>query len=92
MNAALEGKDGTVVGVTYMTGTLVQMGQKIANRLRGEGDGRWLHHFALWLSLVGGAILGARTILYSAALAYGLATLLALVLLLYAFRIQRRTA
>lgn len=40
VNAALEGKDGAVVGVTYMTGTLVQMGHKIANRLTGEGDGR----------------------------------------------------
>lgn len=39
VNAALEGKDGAVVGVTYMTGTLVQMGQKIANRLRGQGTG-----------------------------------------------------
>ena len=57
VNAALEGKDGAVVGVTYMTGTLVQMGQKIANRLRGQGDGRWFHHFGLWAALVGGAIL-----------------------------------
>lgn len=77
VNAAIEGRDGTVVGVTYMTGTLVQMGQKIANRLRGEGDARWLHHFGLWAGLVGGAIAGARAILWSAPLAYGAAILLA---------------
>jgi len=92
VNAALEGKDGAVVGVTYMTGTLVQMGQKIANRLHGGGDGRWLHHFGLWLSLVGGAIAGARTVLYSVSLAYGLATLLAAGLALYSFRLLQRTA
>lgn len=90
VNAALEGKDGAVVGVTYMTGTLVQMGQKIANRLRGEGDGRWLPHLGLWLSLVDGAIVGARTVLYSVPLAYGLATLLAAGLALYSFRLLRR--
>lgn len=92
VNAALEGKDGTVVGVTYMTGTLVQMGQKIANRLRGEGDGHWFHHFGLWLSLVGGAIVGARTILSSVPAAYGLAILLAAALMLRAWWLPRRTA
>lgn len=92
VNAALEGKGGTVVGVTYMTGTLVQMGHKIANRLTGEGDGRWLQHFLLWAALVGGAILGARAMLWSAPLAYGLAILLAVMLMLYAFRLLRRAA
>lgn len=92
VNAALEGKDGAVVGVTYMTGTLVQMGQKIANRLRGQGDGRWFHHFGLWAALVGGAILGARTVLWSVPLAYGLAALLAGGLVLHALRAGRRAA
>lgn len=92
VNAALEGRDGTVVGVTYMTGTLVQMGQKIANRLRGEGEGNWIHHFGLWLALVGGAILGARTVLWSALSAYALAILLAAILMLRAWWLHRRTA
>ena len=77
VNAAIEGSDGTVVGVTYMTGTLVQMGQKIANALRGEGDRRWRHHLGLWAGLAGGAVLGARTVLWSEPLAYGLAIALA---------------
>lgn len=92
VNAAIEGRDGTVVGVTYMTGTLVQMGQKIANRLRGEGDGRWLPHFGLWAALVGGAIAGARTIFWSAPLAYGLAVLLAAALALRGLWLSRRAA
>src|SRR3546814_20917798 len=41
VNAAIEGRGGAVVGVTYMTGTLVHMGQKIANALRGDGAARW---------------------------------------------------
>lgn len=77
VNAAIEGQDGAIVGVTYMTGTLVQMGHKIANALRGAGDGRWLAHLWLWAGLVAGAVAGARTVLWSAPLAYALAALLA---------------
>ena len=76
-NAAIAGRDGSVIGVTYMTGTLVQMGQKIANALRGEGDRRWLHHLGLWAALVGGALLGARAVIWSPPLAYALAVALA---------------
>lgn len=73
VNAAVEGRDGAVVGVTYMTGTLVQMGQKMANAVRGTGDGRWLPHLALWSALVGGAIVGARVTIGSPLAAYALA-------------------
>lgn len=90
VNAAIEGQDGAVVGVTYMTGTLVQMGQKIANALRGEGDRRWLHHLGLWAGLVGGAIAGAGILLWSPPFAYGLAILLAALLTLRASVIARR--
>jgi uncharacterized membrane protein YoaK (UPF0700 family) len=79
-NAAVAGRDGSVIGVTYMTGTLVQMGQKIANALRGEGDRRWLHHLGLWAALVGGALLGARVVIWSAPLAYGFAVMMAALL------------
>lgn len=92
VNAALEGKDGAVVGVTYMTGTLVQMGHKIANRLRGAGDGRWVQHLTLWAALVGGAIVGARAVLWSVPLAYSLAVLLAAGLTLRAFQLARYAA
>ena len=89
VNAALEGQDGAVVGVTYMTGTLVQMGLKIGNALRGDGDRRWIHHLGLWAGLVGGAILGARILLWAPPIAYGLAILLAAVLTLRAWLIAR---
>jgi hypothetical protein len=64
-NAAIAGRDGSVIGVTHMTGTLVQMGQKIANAVRGDGDRRWLDHLGLWAALVGGALLGARAVIWS---------------------------
>src|SRR3546814_12397039 len=51
------------------------MGQKIANALRGNGDARWLPHLALWTMLVVGAIAGARAVIWSPPLAYGLAVL-----------------
>lgn len=89
VNAAIEGQDGAVVGVTYMTGTLVQMGHKIANALRGTGDGRWLAHLWLWAALVAGAVVGARVVLWSAPLAYALAVLLAAGLAARAHRVAR---
>ena len=88
-NAAFEGRDGAVVGVTYMTGTLVQMGHKIANAVRGDGDGRWWPHLWLWSGLVAGAILGARIMLWSPLAGYALACLLSAALLLRSMMILR---
>ena len=47
------------VGLTYMTGALVKLGQGIAAALAGEkdsGSGAWA---ALWAGLLAGAVLGA---------------------------------
>jgi len=53
-------REGEVaIGVTYMTGTLVKLGQRLAGIWLGEADRRWLPYFLLWLSLVVGASLGA---------------------------------
>lgn len=58
-NAAFE-TDGEVrLGLTYMTGALVKLGQYVARRLRGErADGGWLSAL-LWIGLVLGAVAGA---------------------------------
>lgn len=90
VNAAFRGRDGAVVGVTYMTGTLVQTGYKLANRLRGEGDARWWPHLALWAGLAGGAILGAVAVIQWGVLAYGAAIGLAAALTLRAAAIDRQ--
>ncbi len=47
------------VGVTYMTGTLVKFGQRLAGRLLGEPEHNYMPYLLLWSGLVGGAILGA---------------------------------
>lgn len=47
------------VGVTYMTGTLVKIGQKVAHVIAGKPDDAWLPFVILWLSLITGAVFGA---------------------------------
>lgn len=84
MENAVFQRDGEVtIGLTYMTGTLVKMGQRIAGAMLGGSRTAWLRHFVLWLGLVCGALLGAsahRAIGLDAIwLAAGLAALLTLV-------------
>ncbi|HEY4031626.1 MAG TPA: YoaK family protein [Caulobacteraceae bacterium] len=54
-------RDGEVsIGLTYMTGTLVKLGQRLAAALMGNSDRlSWLPHLLLWLGLVSGALVGA---------------------------------
>lgn len=54
-------RDGEVtIGLTYMTGTLVRMGQRLSARLmRVPGDHAWVPFLLLWLGFVGGGVLGA---------------------------------
>lgn len=52
-------KDGEVsIGVTYMTGSLVKLGQRIASALRGQPATGILPYFLLWAGLVLGAVFG----------------------------------
>lgn len=53
-------RDGEVaIGITYMTGALVRVGQGIAAALAGRAGGRWGSWAALWAGLLAGAVLGA---------------------------------
>jgi uncharacterized membrane protein YoaK (UPF0700 family) len=53
-------RDGEVqIGLTYMTGTLVKLGQRLTRRLQGDRGANWLSFLLLWLGLVSGGILGA---------------------------------
>lgn len=53
-------RDGEVsVGVTYMTGTLVKIGQHLTTALAGGPRFAWAPYLFLWLGLVGGAMAGA---------------------------------
>ncbi|CAN7386225.1 YoaK family protein [Bosea sp. LjRoot90] len=81
-------RDGEVtIGLTYMTGTLVKMGQRLAGALLGRPKLAFLRHFVLWLSLLCGALLGAYAhrlvglgAIWLAATAAGVFAILALVM------------
>ena len=58
-NATFE-RDGEVsIGLTYMTGALVKLGQRLAGELMGGPKLAWAPYLLLWLGLVSGAVLGA---------------------------------
>ncbi len=58
-NAVFE-RDGEVqIGVTYMTGTLVKLGQRIVGTMVGSAPSPWAPYLFLWLGLVAGAVAGA---------------------------------
>jgi uncharacterized membrane protein YoaK (UPF0700 family) len=54
-------REGQVsLGLTYMTGTLVRFGQKLAGTLMGDKDvWGWLPWLLLWLGFAAGVVLGA---------------------------------
>lgn len=53
-------RDGEVgIGVTYMTGTLVKLGQRLAEAASGGPALGWLPYLLLWCGLAAGATAGA---------------------------------
>lgn len=59
MNSIFE-RDGEVaIPLTYMTGTLVKMGQRFVDAFFGGSHRIWLGHLIMWASLTGGAVAGA---------------------------------
>lgn len=52
--------DGEVrIGLTYMTGTLVKIGQRLSIAMMGGDRWGWVPFLFLWLSLIAGAAAGA---------------------------------
>lgn len=48
------------MGITYVTGSLVRLGQKAAGALMGDADRwGWVPYMALWLGFLSGVVLGA---------------------------------
>lgn len=87
-NALAPGDAGGGIALTYMTGTLVKLGQRLAAALAGGARWAWLPFLALWSALVGGAALGALVYPRVGAAGIGAAALLALVMAVVA-RISR---
>ncbi|HIW94909.1 MAG TPA: DUF1275 domain-containing protein [Candidatus Corynebacterium gallistercoris] len=59
MNSVFERGGEVAIPLTYMTGTLVKMGQRFADTFFGGRHAVWLLHLLLWASLSAGAIAGA---------------------------------
>lgn len=58
-NAVFQRNGDVSIGLTYMTGTLVKFGQRLAAALMGTGDRLgWLPYGLLWCGLVAGAVMG----------------------------------
>lgn len=58
-NATFEREGEVSISLTYMTGTLVKMGQRLVTALTGGERWGWVRHFLLWAAMVIGAALGA---------------------------------
>ncbi|WP_298199565.1 YoaK family protein [Novosphingobium sp.] len=86
-------RDGTVsVGLTYMTGALVKLGQAIAASLLGQPRGDGVVHAALWGGLASGAVLGALAFAHLAGAALWLASGWAMLMLALAWRLEKGAA
>ena len=58
-NAVFQIQGGGGLGLTYVTGALVKVGQLLAEALTGGGHWRWLPNLLLWAAMVAGAVGGA---------------------------------
>ncbi|MFM1724707.1 MULTISPECIES: YoaK family protein [Rhodococcus] len=58
-NSTFEREGEVSISLTYMTGTLVKMGQRLVTALTGGERWGWVRHFLLWSAMVLGAALGA---------------------------------
>lgn len=80
-------REGEVsIGVTYMTGTLVKFGQRLAGKLLGEPDNQWRPYLRLWLGLLSGASLGAAAHAWQGQYAIWLAAIFCIILAIAALK------
>jgi uncharacterized membrane protein YoaK (UPF0700 family) len=89
LNNVFQRNGEVTIAVSYMTGTLVRMGQKLALALRGGDRWAWLPYGAMWLALTIGVVLGAVITLKAPAFSYATAALCALTCAGLAFKIGK---
>lgn len=65
-NAVFQRDSEVSIGVTYMTGTLVKMGYRLADALSGGDRTAWVPYLLLWAALVLGGVAGALGTAWSA--------------------------
>ena len=83
-NAVFEHDGELHIGLTYVTGTLVKLGQRVATAMMGGPRFVWAPYGLLWAGLVAGALVGAASFsrlglasLWPAAAAAGLFAIIA---------------
>ncbi len=86
-NATFQRDNEVSVGVTYMTGTLVKLGQYLTLALSGGPRFAWLPYLLLWLGLVVGAMAGATAFPLLGLHALWIAVAIATALLAWAVRL-----
>ena len=59
LNTTFQRNGEVAVGLTYMTGALVRIGQGLGAALLGRGGGNWRSFLGLWSGLAAGAVAGA---------------------------------
>lgn len=95
MNSIFE-RDGEVaIPLTYMTGTLVKMGQRFVDAFFGGSHRIWLAHLLMWLSLTTGAVAGALVYaavgIHAILVATGMMLAISATVLIHRLRNRRRT-
>ena len=91
-NAVFQRQGDVGVGLTYMTGALVRMGQRIATALCGGSRWDWLPFLMLWLGLAAGGALGALVFLRLGVLALWPAFAVVALLAVFVALAERRAA
>lgn len=88
INNTFQRQGEVAVGVTYMTGALVKLGQGLAARIMGNRGAAWGGWLLLWSGLAAGAVAGAACWLNWPQAALWLACGWALALALFAARLR----
>lgn len=85
-------REGEVaIGVTYMTGTLVKLGQRLAGVILKEPGSIWLPYLLLWLGLIVGAMAGAAGFLYFGLSSLWVAGPISFILTVFSTRLDAHT-
>lgn len=92
LNTTFQRNGEVALGLTYMTGALVKLGQAIGAALSGERRSGWGAYLMLWSGLAGGAALGALAFLHAGAIVIWAASLWAALLAVAARRLDARPA
>jgi uncharacterized membrane protein YoaK (UPF0700 family) len=89
INCIFVGSSGEVTtGVTYMTGTLVKLGQGLARNMVRPDKIAWGGYLWLWLGLIGGGLLGAAIYPWLGLAALWLAAIASLLIAILASRLN----